>query len=108
VSARLDSLLDTQRLAQCHASDDVQADERLNATLRAIRRAPVRSVADLLAMVIAVTQRVEDIDRSTNEFGDLRDALDKLADAEHALENVQPFDSATAQKWADVPHRRTV
>jgi hypothetical protein len=60
----------------------------LDAALSAIRGAPLRTLADLNALLNAAHGRIGTFG---DEF-DMSSVIDKLADMEHALDHVQPID----------------
>lgn len=63
----------------------------LEAALSAIRAAPLRTLADLNALLNAAHGRIGTFG---DEF-DMSGVVEKLADMEHALDHVQPIDRKT-------------
>lgn len=71
---------------------------RLDDALAAIRSAPLATLDDLNALLNAAHGRIS----SFNGEFDMASVMDRLADMEHALENVQPIDKqAIAADEAD-------
>lgn len=75
----------------------------LESAINAIRSAPLRTLDDLNALLNAAHGRISSFGR---EF-DVDPVMDKLADMEHALENIQPIDRAAIARddadeaWGD-------
>lgn len=68
----------------------------LDTALAVIRRAPLRTMDDLNALLNAAHGRLQEFQR---EF-DLAKTLDALADMEHELENAAPITAEDRQQWA--------